>query len=595
MKTNNMFAFLLFLFLIIVVSKDCKDDEILTNINSCISIEELLRDPTQKLERININYLVRNIKKISKNGYDINFFNLDDKHLQSKNILKSQIYISKSCINSIGKKLNISNSVGMIIIVSNSNNKNVNGIPERFFVIRYSGSGENKYINSTNFDFSLCSKDPIVLNTSININEIKVFKKKEENNPNSRDIFELKDLDIKKVLYAKKYNIDLFDLHSNFFEDICFKFKSEKNTDVTLETRLTEYYQNITLCNLKLNAQYIQFKYETYNKTLYYCCAYGFYKNEKEKMSYIDKIDSKMNIVFSNSNIKVLSCYKEIVKVKNIYKNYGELICLFALIMQLIFFITFCCKGTSPLEKKIEELLKTPPKVSPILLQLQKENLLNSERQKKEKDLKPYNNQSVQNNSNQPSNYTNNISDNNNINNNPINNPNLNNIQNNNTITNNKLNIHNDNKLQNASIHSDLGNNFDAESHNELNIDSKMRESKTEKMRKNMSNPPRKNSKRKSVVLEQKNFQLIENNNVGNDIQRKKENKKRRRKSANLEKKHQEIIIQKIEDLNEEKEDKITYLPENKNKNTSLPRNKDINMYLQSKMDNKTIQKKERE
>ena len=586
MKMNNIFTLLLFL-IFIIVSKECKDDEILTNINSCISIEELLRDPSIKLDKMNINYLVRNSKKISKNGYDINFLNLDNKYLQSKNILKSQIYISKSCINSIGKKLNIGSSVGMIMIVSNYNNKNENGIPERFFVIRYSGSGENKYINSTTFDFSICNKDPIVLNTSININEIKVFKKKEKENPKSIDIYELTELDIKKVLYAKKYNIDLFNLHSNFFEDICFKFKSEKNTDVTLETRLLDYYQNITLCDLKLNAQYIKFNYESSNKSLYYCCAYGFYKNEKEKMSYIDKIDSKMNIVFSNSNIKVLSCYKEIIKVKNIYKNYGELICLFVLIMQLIFFITFCCQGTSPLKKQINNLLKSAPKIPPILLQLQKENNinLNSERKKIANDLNANNNESIKNSSNRPSNNINNIPDNNNNN---LINLNLNNVKNN-TSKRNSIN----NNIQNASIRSVLGNNFDAESHNEMNIDSKMMASKTEKMRNNMSNPPRKNSKRRSVVLEQKNNELIINDDAGKDTQEKKGNNKKRRKSLNIENKNNTIMIQNLEDLNEEKEEKNTYLPENKDKTSCLPKNNDNNTNLQENKDNKTNKEKE--
>ena len=589
MKMNNFFKLLLF-FVLFFDSKGCEDDEIFININSCISIEELLRDPTKNYDIISINYLVRNIKKISKIGYDIDFFNLDDKYLQSKNILKSQIYISKSCINSIGKKLNVGSSVGMIMIVTNSNNTNVNGIPERFFVIRYSGSGENKYINSTNFDFSICNKDPIVLNTSINISKIKVFKKKEKENPKERDIYELKELDIKKVLYAKKYNIDLFDLHSGFFENICFKFKSEKNTDVTLEARLLDYYQNITLCDLKLNAQYIKYNYDSSNKTLYYCCAYGIFKNEKEKMSYIDKIDSTMNLVFSNSNIEVLSCYKEIFKFKNIYKNYGELICLFVLIMQLIFFITFCCKGTSPLKNQINKLLESAPKVSPILLQLQNEYNLNSERQNIENVLNQINNESIKNNSNQPSNNINKVPDSNKPNNNPINILNYNNNQIN-INTKNNLNINNNN-LQHSSIYSNLENNFDVESHNELNINSK-KEAPKNVIRINKANPPPKNPKRKSVVIERKNNDLIDNADAGYESQVKKENKKGRRKSLNLEKKDQQLIIENIEDLDEEKNEKNTYLPEKKDKTACLPENKIKNLI--DNKENITIKDKEKE
>ena len=178
-----------------------------------------------------------------------------------------------------------------------------------------------------------------------------------------------------RVLYAKKFNIDLLDPYSQFLEDICFKFKSEKNTDVTLETRLNDYYQNVTFCDIKKNDHYTSFNYFPDNKLLVYNCAYGFFKSEKDKRNYIDEIDSKINVVFTNSNFKVITCYKEILKYKDIVKNYGEIICLFVFLMQLIFSISFCCGGTAPIEKKIDSLISNAPKESPIMeFQKQLEN-----------------------------------------------------------------------------------------------------------------------------------------------------------------------------------------------------------------------------
>ena len=538
------------LMILFYFSKGCQDDEILKGKNSCISIEKLLRDPSEKLEIDEINYLSRTIKSINKTGYEIDFIRLDNKDLQSKNFTKSKIYISKSCINLLGKNFNIGISQGMVMIVSNYNKTNKNGLPENFFVIRYDGSGSNKYINSTTYDFSICNKDPILLNMSIKIDDLKAFKKKEKKNAYSRDSFELVDINIDKVLYAEKNGIDVFNFDSRFFEDICFKFTSELNTDVTLETRTTDYYQNVTFCNNKLNAYYQSTNYESENKILYYCCVYGFYKDDEDKQSYLDKIDAKMNIAFSNSNFKVVSCYKDILK-KDIKKNYGLLICLFVILMQLIFFMTFCCKGVEPLREKITTLLEKKPAISPIFQFLQEQQNMNNEK-------------------------INNGVNSNTINNNiPINNLNYNNIPNSNPNNNNIFN--NDTNLNQAcviDIKNDINENpnlCNQKSNNNYTINSEDLESNIDSQSKNemlpsrnvnrnnaVSNPPRGKKKRQSVILPQNNNQLAIKEDENNLQQN---NRKKRRKSLSFRKKNQELVLENIEKGDVE-DDKKTYLPD---------------------------------
>ena len=58
----------------------------------------------------------------------------------------------------------------------------------------------------------------------------------------------------------------------------------------------------------------MNFNYTPINKTLIYSCAYGYFKNAKEKKSYIDKLDSKMNIVFSNSNFAQVHYIMQLTK-----------------------------------------------------------------------------------------------------------------------------------------------------------------------------------------------------------------------------------------------------------------------------------------
>ena len=439
-KLMDIFQLLL-IFILIIISKGCQDNEILKNNISCISIETLINNPNEELDFLNINFLTQEIKSISKNGYDIDFIKLDNNYLQSKNISQSKIYISEECMNLIKDNFNVDISTGMVMIISNNNKLNPNGLPERYFVIRFSGSGLYKYLNSSTYNFSICNNNPILLNMSINMNEIKAYKKKEKEKPNEPDIYEETNINIERVLYAKNVNVDLFDPHSDFLEDICFKFKSEKNTDVTLETRLLDYYQNVTLCDNRLNAHYMSFNYSEIENTLYYCCAYGYYKDEKDKMTYIDKLDAKMNIVFTNSNFKVINCYKELLNNKNILNNIGELICIFVLIMQIIFFLTFFFEGTSPLKKQIKKLIRKAPKVSPLQYQIQEKNY-NSEREQIGNNLNENNNIIPSNNipSNDipnnkiPNNINNSIDNQNNT---CINNSSINNIQPNNNCEHN--------------------------------------------------------------------------------------------------------------------------------------------------------------
>ena len=552
---------LLLFFILIIITKECEDNEILKNNDSCISIEKLINDPIEELDITNIYFLTQKVKSISKNGYDIDFIGLGDNYLKSNNISQSKLYISEECLNLIKDNININISTGMVMIISNSNKKNSNGLPERYFVIRFSGSGKYKYLNSTTYDFSFCYKFPILLNMSININEVKTFKKKEKKYFKEPDVYEESNINIERVLYAKKANIDLFDPHSEFLEDICFKFKSEKDTDVTLETRLLDYYQNITLCDNNLNAHYMGFNYSNFDETLYYCCAYGYYKDENEKKSYIDKLDDKMNVVFTNSNFKVINCYKELLNYKNILKNIGELICIFVFIMQIIFLILFCCKGTSGLKKQIDDLISKAPKVSPILQYQLQNNNANSEREKLDNNLNEIKKDIDDIDNNNPK-----KSNNNDTNNNGNNNDN----NDNNNDNNNNLNNMNKKSLNNSSINIEENNIEGYNTNiNQINIEFPKDIHFNNKDLKIMANPPHKKDKRNIKIIEtnkyndEKNFDInlkdeknideeqdtktnISEDNNKNNIQKEIRNKNIKETNKEKKKKKEQMKIEKI-------------------------------------------------
>ena len=350
-KFYNTLTLILILHSIKITLEDiCPDNKInIAALIKCETIEDILLNESLPLKTENILYLASNDeRRIDKNGYLLEIFKLNDTKLLSHDMKKSKLYIPNSCLEAMKNheliKLDINK--GIVILVSDSNNLNINNIPDNYFIIRHnSGNAQIKYINSKNFDFSFCNKEPILLEEKININTLKY------NSTNDTD-----SVNIKKILYGRKYGIDLFDPYSDFFNDICFKFTSEKGSDVTLESRVEDYYQNITLCDEKENSHYLGYNYSEDNDIITYRCAFGFYKSENEKSSNLDLIDSEIKTYVSVSNLKVITCYKKFLNLKDLIKNYGGSICILVIIIQFICFLLFCFLGIKYIKKQLEDL-----------------------------------------------------------------------------------------------------------------------------------------------------------------------------------------------------------------------------------------------
>ncbi len=350
-KFYNTLTLILILHSIKITLEDiCPDNKInIAALIKCETIEDVLLNESLPLKTENLLYLASNDeRRIDKNGYLLEIFKLNDTKLLSHDMKKSKLYIPNSCLEAMKNheliKLDINK--GIVILVSDSNNLNINNIPDNYFIIRHnSGNAQIKYINSKNFDFSFCNKEPILLEEKININTLKY------NSTNDTD-----SVNIKKILYGRKYGIDLFDPYSDFFNDICFKFTSEKGSDVTLESRVEDYYQNITLCDEKENSHYLGYNYSEDNDIITYRCAFGFYKSENEKSSNLDLIDSEIKTYVSVSNLKVITCYKKFLNLKDLIKNYGGSICILVIIIQFICFLLFCFLGIKYIKKQLEDL-----------------------------------------------------------------------------------------------------------------------------------------------------------------------------------------------------------------------------------------------
>ena len=332
-----------------LTKEECQSDEIsISGLGKCKKISEILGNINLNLKTLNLLYLASNDDgKIDKSGYKLEIYKLSDSKLQSHMMSKSKLYIPNSCLEKMEQTehFGLDRNRAIIIMVYDSNNLNKNQISDNYFIILHTDENEvTKYITSKTDDFSFCHEDPILFEDEVKIDDLRYSAN--DNTP----------INMEKILYGRKYGIDLFNPYSNFLKDICFKFTSEKGSDVTLESRVEDYYQNISFCDDRENSHYLSYNYSESKKTITYRCAFGFYKNDQDKSSYLDVIDSELKSLVSVSNLKVITCYKQFLNLKDIINNYGGMICILVLIIQIVCFLIFCFYGIKPIEDKLEDL-----------------------------------------------------------------------------------------------------------------------------------------------------------------------------------------------------------------------------------------------
>ena len=376
MKTLFRLFNIFFLLYFITLTKEdlCPDGQIsVSALGKCKSIIDFLGDESLNLKTENLLYLASNNEgKIEKDDYKLEIFKLSDPKLQSHNMRKSKLYFPNSCLEQMRNNSDILLDItqGIVILVYNYSNTNKNNISDIYFIIRHNSKGANKiYINSKTFDLSFCHEDPILFEDEVEVDSL------------TYNYTDNTTLDLNTILYGRKFGFDFFDPSSDFLTDICVKFKSEKGTDVTLESRLEDYYQNVTFCDDKESSHYMAYNYSYEKNSFTYRCAFGYYSSKANQDSIVDQIDNKLKSMVVVSNIGVIKCYKQFLNLRDIIKNYGGIICIFVLIIQVVCFLIFCFCGIKPIEEKLSNLFLVGENILKGLLKLagQDQNNLNTE------------------------------------------------------------------------------------------------------------------------------------------------------------------------------------------------------------------------
>ena len=144
--------------------------------------------------------------------------------------------------------------------------------------------------------------------------------------------------------------IYLYDPNSDFYNDVCYTYTSEKGTDVCLEDRKNEYIENNrTLCEEDCSFN----GYDTKTKKAKCQCKI---KINLLMISEITIDKTKLKDSFTNlptvANFWVMKCYTVLFSKIGILNNIGAYILIPIIILQIIFIIIFY-KRDYPLIKKV--------------------------------------------------------------------------------------------------------------------------------------------------------------------------------------------------------------------------------------------------
>ena len=287
---------------VIVIQENCNKtkEEILNNLNNFME-----------------NYDIDKIYEIFGNDYQIKISPLKEKTY--KNI---STYINlTNCENIFRQKseISISNlSLFQIEIYNTYQNSLINEV-------EYAVFNEEKEI----VDLAICKDEKIEINYEIKNNSL---------------------INISKVNYYQEQGIDIFNIQDKFFNDICYSY-SEEDSDIILKDRISDIYENVSLCEDDCI-------YEGINVTLntVICeCSVKNYNNDTKSESKELKINEVIFNTFTDSNIGVIKCYNLVFNIKSKFQNIGFWIFSFLVLIHIPIFIYYFINTINPIKKFIYE------------------------------------------------------------------------------------------------------------------------------------------------------------------------------------------------------------------------------------------------
>ena len=194
-----------------------------------------------------------------------------------------------------------------------------NVVVQIYYIIRKSTAPQINYYlyhpdTGEKLDLEICSGAKLAIKTSI---------------------FDNSNVNEELVKYFSNLNINIFDIKDPFFTDICFNYDQDEK-DVPLDDRVKLFYQNITLC--EDGCSYVGINLNTYEVECSCDVKNDNHEGNEENIKNLldNPLSNEVFGVLTNSNIEVLKCIKKAFNKKLIFKNYGGLMFVGFIAVQIV-------------------------------------------------------------------------------------------------------------------------------------------------------------------------------------------------------------------------------------------------------------------
>ena len=158
-------------------------------------------------------------------------------------------------------------------------------------------------------------------------------------------------IDINSLYFLTNQNINVFNLSSAFYKDICYHFDSPINKDITLKDRIKLYYPNVTLCESGCHIKGVNL---TTFRALCECKLNNIMSNNifEDNLLFQSQFGEIQDLI-SKTNIEVLKCYKDFYNKKYFLSCFGGFFILCLIIIQIIMTILYFNKSLLLIRKYI--------------------------------------------------------------------------------------------------------------------------------------------------------------------------------------------------------------------------------------------------
>jgi hypothetical protein len=147
------------------------------------------------------------------------------------------------------------------------------------------------------------------------------------------------EVNLSSIYFLTNQDIDIFNISTEFYNDICYHFESPNGKDVPLADRIHSFYPNVTLCESNCVIKGVNY---TSMESICECKFTSIIKNDfiGDNVLLSNTIGEIADLL-SSSNLIVLKCYKNVFKKEYILKGTGGFIILTIAILEIILILVF--------------------------------------------------------------------------------------------------------------------------------------------------------------------------------------------------------------------------------------------------------------